>query len=130
MVFRLSSRPLGRVGQAVGWVALFFVSVLGMLPWLNVQFPIVDLAEMVYEVRRLQLGYVPYRDTFTHHFVGYIVPFWLLNSVLPLTPVVLKVVSVCFNVGTAITTFFTIRDIADRNTAWLTSRRRHRGRES
>ena len=58
--------------RAAGWITLFGLNLLGTLPWWQVSFPIVDLAERVYEVRRRQLGYLPYRDTFTHHFLGYI----------------------------------------------------------
>jgi hypothetical protein len=99
---------------AVGWwLALFGLNVLGILPWAHVEFPIVDLGETVYHARRLQLGYVPYRDTFTHHFIGYVLPFYAIQSMVPLTPLVLKIASLCFNFSTAIVVFLIVREIAD-----------------
>jgi hypothetical protein len=73
----------------------------------------------VYQARRLQLGYVPYRDTFTHHFNGYVLPFYLIGSVAPLTPFVLKVASLCFNFATAILVFLILREIADSRIGWI-----------
>ncbi len=61
------------------WAALLAVNVVGVLPWLHTEFPNVDLAAMVFDVRRIELGYVPYRDTFTHHFAGYLVPFVIIG---------------------------------------------------
>ncbi|MEO8484407.1 MAG: glycosyltransferase family 39 protein [Acidobacteriota bacterium] len=95
------------------------MNVLGILPWARIKFPVVDLADMVYGVRRLQLGYVPYRDTFTHHFLGYILPFYALGSIVSLTPLVLKIAGVCFNFATAVLLWLLLRDVADRRTAWL-----------
>jgi hypothetical protein len=110
-------RHFGRQGFA--WLALFGINILGILPWAQVQFPVVDLAETVYQVRRFQLGYVPYRDTFMHHFLGYILPFVALDSVVTLTPVVLKVVSLVFNFATAVALWLLLRDVAARSIAWL-----------
>jgi len=74
---------------------------------------------MVFEVRRLQLGFVPYRDTFTHHFLGYLAPFYALGSIVVLTPAVLKVACLCFNFITAILVWLTLRELGDRRAAWL-----------
>jgi len=105
--------------RLVGWLMLFAINLLGTLPWWHVSFPIVDLAEMVYQVRRLQLGYVPYRDTFTHHFLGYVAPFYAIATFTPLTPFVLKAASVSFNFATAILAFATVRELARERYAWL-----------
>jgi hypothetical protein len=101
------------------WIALFATNALGILPWRHLPFPNVDLAEMVYEVQRLQHGYLPYRDTFTHHFLGYLVPFYYLSQFASLTPFVLKGLTLCFNFTTAILVFMTLREIADDLSGWI-----------
>jgi hypothetical protein len=101
------------------WAALLAVNVLGILPWLHTKFPIVDLAAMVFDVRRIELGYVPYRDTFTHHFAGYLVPFVIIGRFISLTPFLLKALSVSFNLATAGFVFLTVRDVGGRRAAWL-----------
>lgn len=103
----------------VTWIALLGVNALGILPWALVKFPNVDLAEMVYQVRRLELGYVPYRDTFTHHFVGYVVPFYLLDQILPLTPPVLKLAAVSLNFITAVLVYCVLREITRGAVSWM-----------
>jgi hypothetical protein len=55
--------------DALDWAMLFGINSLGILPWFHVAFPTVDLAAIVFDVGRLRAGYVPYRDTFNHHFV-------------------------------------------------------------
>lgn len=108
-----------RVAIAAAWLALFGVNILGILPWARIGFPAVDLGEMLYEVRRLQLGYVPYKDTFTHHFLGYIVPFYALGWVTALTPAVIKGASLVFNFATAIFVWLTVREVSRASFAWL-----------
>jgi len=92
---------------------------MGILPWAHIKFPIVDLAEMVYQVRRLQLGYVPYRDTFTHHFLGFIIPSYALGSAITLTPLVLKAMTLVFNFATAVLVWLILREVSRPQVAWL-----------
>ena len=60
---------------------------------------------MLYDVGRLRAGYVPYRDTFNHHFVGYIVPFYWLAAIVSLSPVTLKVIALACHFATAVVYF-------------------------
>jgi len=101
------------------WLALLCVDVLGLLPWGRIRFPLSDFAEMVYEIRRIQLGFVPYRDTVTHHFSGYLVPLAAAGSVVDLTPLALKIATVCFNFVTAVFVWLAIREAGQRRVAWL-----------
>jgi hypothetical protein len=103
----------------LGWVSAFGLNVLGVIPWGRIKFPVVDLGEVVFQVRRLQLGYVPYRDTFTHHFLGYTLPFAGISSIFGLSPLVFKTTSVLFNYATAAFVWWILQDVADRKTAWL-----------
>jgi hypothetical protein len=112
--------PARRVIQTgSAWLALLCVDVLGLLPWGRIRFPLSDFAEMVYEIRRLQLGFVPYRDTVTHHFLGYLVPFFAAGSVVELTPLVLKIATVCFNFITAVFVWLALRELGQPRMAWL-----------
>jgi len=115
----LTRRAWRMTGSSAAWIALFGLNSLGILPWMHVKFPVVDLAEMVYEVQRIYLGYVPYKDTFTHHFLGYLIPFYALRSITPLTPLVLKVASLCFNFATAVAIWAIVREVASPPVAWL-----------
>ncbi len=103
----------------ISWSLLFCLNAIGALPWLRVAFPTVDLAAMLYDVGRLQAGYVPYRDTFNHHFVGYVVPFYWLAAIVPLSPVTLKVITLACHFATAVCVFLIVREVGRRDLAWL-----------
>ena len=104
---------------AATWLALASIDVLGLLPWGRFRFPLSDFAEMVYEIRRLELGFIPYRDTVTHHFLGYVVPLFAAGSIVELTPLVLKIVTVGFHVTTAVFVWLTLRELGRPRDAWL-----------
>lgn len=109
---RLAATP------ALAWVGLFCINALGILPWARIKFPIGDLAEMVYEANRLHLGYAPYRDTFTHHFLGYVIPLYVAGVVIPLTPFAIKVTTICFNFVTATLVWHILREVSSASAAW------------
>ena len=109
------SWPVG----VISWSLLACLNTIGTLPWLRVAFPTVDLAAMLYDVGRLRAGYVPYRDTFNHHFVGYIVPFYWLAAIVPLSPVTLKVIALACHFATAVCVFLIVREVGRRDLAWL-----------
>jgi hypothetical protein len=108
-----------RARSIAAWTGLFILNGFGILPWLAVKFPTVDLAEMLYQVRRIEAGYVPYLDTFTHHFLGYVLPFLVLDEWVTLTPDILKITALCFNDFSAVMLFLALRDIASERTAWF-----------
>src|SRR6187431_1852776 len=111
------TRPAIR--NVAAWLALFAVNILGIVPWARMTFPLVDLAEIVYQVRRFQLGYVPYRDTFTHHFLGFTLPIFAVGTFAPLTAVTLKLITLCFNFATAIGVWLILREVSRPQVAWL-----------
>lgn len=101
------------------WIGLFIINILGIVPWAQMKFPLVDLAEIVYQTRRLQLGYVPYRDTFTHHFLGFALPLFAVGTIVPLSPVTLKLITLCFNFATAVVVWLILREVSRPQIAWL-----------
>ncbi len=110
-------RRIVRAGTA--WLALLSIDVVGLLPWGRIRFPVSDFAEMVYEIRRIELGFVPYRDTVTHHYLGYVVPFVALGSLVDWTPWLLKSAAVFFHFLTAVFVWLALREVRGPRTAWL-----------
>jgi hypothetical protein len=101
------------------WAGLFALNFLGLLPWLFVEFTTVDLAAIVFDALRLQAGYVPYRDTFNHHFVGYLLPFRIVAALAPLTTPTLKIVALLCNFAVAVCVHSLLERIANRRAAWV-----------
>src|SRR4051812_7572450 len=112
------SRPSLSV-RVSAWIVLLTVNVVGTLPWWHIHFTTVDLASILYDVSRIKAGYVPYRDTFNHHFVGYLLPYLLVSLVFPLNATVLKCIAQTCNFSVAVCLFRTLREVADLRAAWL-----------
>lgn len=72
------------------------LAALTYLPWSNIDYGTPDLAETLYHAQALKEGNVPYRDSYSHHFLGYIVPLALFESITPLTPPVHKTLNLIY----------------------------------
>ncbi len=82
-----------RIRTLVAFIAIFLINAIGPLRWINFDYVIVDLAETIYHVKELGLGRVPYRDIFSHHALGYLLPFRLVELFTLFPPVMLKSMS-------------------------------------
>lgn len=84
-----------RVLNAGVWLAVAFFLLGAPLENLRSGYQVHDLAETVYHARELSLGRIPYRDIYSHHFLGYLLPFWLLDITTGITAESLFALQVC-----------------------------------
>lgn len=103
------------------WIAIILISPLGFLPYSHFEYAIVDLAETIYHVKELAIGRIPYRDIFSHHFLGYLIPFYLVERFIPLTPLSIKILAVLFHLTTAYILYRTVLLISSKQNAMLTA---------
>ena len=83
--------------RSAGLFLILALNILGPLRFVKFDYVVVDLAETIYHVRELGLGRIPYRDIFSHHFLGYLLPLYLIDSFAPLTPTLTRIVSAAYN---------------------------------
>lgn len=102
IIVSLFAMFLRKVHSLYFWLLLSVVNICGILPWFNIQYLIVDLGESMYHVRELGIGRVPYRDIVSHHFLGYLLPLYLIDQVVSLTPFALKILTLLVNFFNAI----------------------------
>lgn len=102
------------------WLFILLAGTLSILPLLRINYISVDLAETLYHVQELHNGRVPFRDIFSHHFLGYLVPFYLLQFFVPLNPPVVWALCILFNFLTAYILFLCVLELTnDKPTAYL-----------
>ena len=104
-----SSMPVART--AAFWISAAVINVLGIMLMFGHAYPGVDLSETIYHVKELAVGRVPYRDIFSHHFLGYLAPFYLIERVVAITPPVQWFLCVVFNFTSAVLNFFVVRTL-------------------
>lgn len=79
----------------------------------------VDLSETVYHVKELLRGRVPYRDMFSHHFFGYLIPFYWVEVLLSITPAVVWSLVFAFNLINAVLTYKILSRVAPAGISYL-----------
>ena len=83
------------------WATICLISVSALIPWWSVSYLHVDHAETFYHAFAWLNGRIPYRDDFTHHFIGYVIPVYLIGFIFPIGPVLLKSLCILFKLLTA-----------------------------
>ncbi|MCB0338660.1 MAG: hypothetical protein KDD53_03600, partial [Bdellovibrionales bacterium] len=68
----------------------------GVFLWLDYTFLSVDFGETLYHVRELELGRIPYKDIFSHHFMLYIYLLKILDRFVGFSPFTTHWIAVCF----------------------------------
>ena len=101
------------------WTLLFAINILGILPLYNYDYPASDIGETLYHVRELEIGRIPYKDIFTHHFLGYAVLFYWIEKIIPLTPKVFWSLGLIFNFINSVLIFLILKKIANKQTAYI-----------
>ncbi|RMG43186.1 MAG: hypothetical protein D6719_04245, partial [Candidatus Dadabacteria bacterium] len=103
----------------LGWLLIFSCSVAGVIPFLNQGYMSVDVGETIYHAREIASGRVLYRDIFTHHFGGHILPYLTIELFCDITPELLWCITALVNFINAILFFFWVSTTANRKTGWL-----------
>lgn len=60
---------------------------------------------------------IPYRDVETHHFIGFVVPFWILDKLIEITPAVIDLMAITFNFINSILIYFLVRELTNNKPA-------------
>ncbi|MBN8549673.1 MAG: hypothetical protein J0M12_10190 [Deltaproteobacteria bacterium] len=115
----IHSEKAPRIYSALFWLSIFALSTLGVLPWIQVSYLHVDHAETIYHAREVLAGRVPYRDIFTHHFFGYILPVSLAGIIFPLDEVALKILVVLYKFLSAALLYLAARILFDNRTGCI-----------
>ncbi len=104
------------------YLLLAAVNFLGILPFLGYHYISVDLAETVYHARELCDGKIPYRDIFTHHFLGYVLPFAAIQCLTPITPTLLWGITYAVNLVSSLLIGKIVHQITSSESAgWVAS---------
>ena len=88
--------------SAAFWLLATLLAVLTALPQAQNGYSWIDAAETIYHARQLAHGEVPYLNFFTHHFVGYVLPFAAIERLMPISPFGFWLLSIGYQIGTAI----------------------------
>lgn len=98
---------------------LLFVNILSILPLLSFDAASIDLTQSVYNTREILAGRIPYLEIVSHHFMGYLLPFVMVNLFLDLTPTVLWSMCIIFNLINALILYHSIKLVTSQNVARL-----------
>ncbi|MCO6430985.1 MAG: hypothetical protein J5J00_09000 [Deltaproteobacteria bacterium] len=76
--------PSHRIRIGIFWILIALLEAIP--PYLNSVsgYIIHDLAETIYHAKEFTLGRLPYTEIFSHHFLGYVIPFWIVDEVFRL----------------------------------------------
>lgn len=100
-------------------IGLAIANTLCVLPMFSFYYPTVDLGETVYHARQLVNGEVPYRDFFTHHFMGYIVPFALIERGFGLTQITIWISCIGCQVINSLLAYIILKPLTNKPVAAL-----------
>ncbi|MBX7137752.1 MAG: hypothetical protein K1X83_07180 [Oligoflexia bacterium] len=106
-------------GGGLFWLMIVALAPLGIISNLHSVYGWVDPAETIYHVRELAVGRVPYRDIFSHHFLGYLFPLALIDRLHAITPDFFWALVVANNLLCALLTFLVVKELADESSAKL-----------
>lgn len=95
----------------VFWTTLLALNPLGSILFSGYQYLSADTAETVYHVRELAMGRIPYRDIFTHHFAGYLLPLHLLNKLVEIDGSIIFLLSLAYNFANTALIFLVLRSL-------------------
>lgn len=93
----------------VFWLATALLASVSILPLVKLDYMIVDLAETIYHVKELAIGRVPYRDIFSHHFLGYLLPFLLVELITPINGKVIWGLCFLFHIFNCVMAYLVVR---------------------
>lgn len=97
------------------------ICIIAYLPWINCPYPSEDLSQTIYQAKKLALGFTPHKDIYSHHILGYLIPFALLDYLIGLTPFTIRILTIISQYFFGLATFFAVRTIFSRSTALLTA---------
>ncbi|MDZ4784543.1 MAG: hypothetical protein SGJ02_00555, partial [bacterium] len=103
MIFVMSFKRFGFI------LALIVINILSILPLFSFDTATVDLTQTIYNAREILAGRVPYLDIVTHHFIGYLLPFVVVNLFFDLTPPVLWSMCLVFNLINALLIYKSVK---------------------
>ena len=84
------------------------------LPVLHIPILFYDDGEMMYHAFAVSEGLIPYRDTHSHHFLGYIIPIILSGKLFGFSPELLRQMGVIFQVITGLGIFILVSRFASK----------------
>lgn len=101
------------------FILVLILSTVSFLPWIDCPYPSQDLAQTVYQAKRLLMGAVPHRDMFCHHVQGYIIPFAIFDYFIPLTQTTIKVFAIIFHFFYVVSAYWAVGKIFNRSTGLI-----------
>ncbi len=100
-------------------VLLLITNLCGIILFVDVNYLSVDLAEMVYHAKEINIGRIPYSQIATHHFLGYVVPLAIIDRLFTLTPSTIWATIYCYNLANAALLFLITNAIAGPRCGYL-----------
>ncbi|RMG39134.1 MAG: hypothetical protein D6719_14005 [Candidatus Dadabacteria bacterium] len=101
------------------YLVALLLAPLGILLYSDYDFISSDTAEILYHVKEINSGIIPYRDSFTHHYLGFLLPLVLIDRFIPLDGHSLWIVAVLYNFITAIGVALCVSEILPQRYANL-----------
>lgn len=108
-MIRLSQEKDPSKPGIVFWFAIALLASISIAPLVKINFMIVDLAETIYHVKELAIGRVPYRDIFSHHFLGYLIPFLFVELITPINGKIVWVMCFLFQLFNCVMAYLVVR---------------------
>ncbi|MBN8549672.1 MAG: glycosyltransferase family 39 protein [Deltaproteobacteria bacterium] len=109
--------PATRINPTFFWLLIFAINLMMVLPFTRIEYPLVDTAEAIYHAKLLVLGRIPYKEIFSHHFLGYLAPYVFVEKILGFTPLVLWGLTICVNFINAVLVFLILAKISSLHAA-------------
>lgn len=108
---------LQEMRAACFWIAILAVNFYMPFPLTSIDYFFIDTGEAVYTTKLIALGRVPYRDIFSHHFFGYLLPFFLVEKLVGITPTSVWALAVLFNFINSVLVFHILYHLCGRRAA-------------
>ncbi len=80
--------------------------------WFNLDYLTTDLAQLIYHAKELAIGRIPYRDIFSHHFLGLLLPLRVIDIIWSISPGQQWALCLAYNFCNAILIFLIVRELA------------------
>jgi hypothetical protein len=105
--------------STIFWTCILLLCAAARLVYWEYDYVVVDTAETIYHVKELSIGRIPYRDIFSHHFLGYLAPFYLIEQFISISPEVMHVLAILTHL---LNCWLAYRCIAVINPQWISAR--------
>lgn len=87
-------------------------------PYTSIDYLWIDTAEAVYTTKLIALGRIPYKEIFSHHFLGYLAPLFVLEKIYGVTPQAVWLLAIVFNFVNSVLIFCILKRLSCRSTAY------------